>query len=211
VDNTLQACEGASALSTTKPGVQPCIVHSRRVHTAADPLISSRLVFKGAGPLLTQVNKLVDEHSGQNKTPLTPTTANRILEDFTPPGGHTLTGGKGVEGADIQLRNGADQTIAKVEVKAVDNFRGFQRELSDSTSTSENKRPPQVGTGDTLAIQLPDGTDVSKFMNRYWGNPDRQRSAEELDRLSRTFIVIYDQKGNVLMPKQPIYNPPEKP
>jgi hypothetical protein len=157
-----------------------------------------------------QVSSLVKEHSGQNTTPLTPQTAGRVLEDAVPPGGSTRVAGTGVQGADVRVLDMNGRPVGNVEIKAVDGFRGFQRYLSDSTQGGSTGLT-QVTVGDTIAFQLPNGTDASNFLARYWGVPGRTTDSAELTRLSNTFVVIYDQRGNVLLPKQPVYNPPKKP
>jgi hypothetical protein len=160
-------------------------------------------------PTARQVERLVQEHSGQNTTPLSPRTAEQILADYTPPGGSTHVRGEGGQGADVQVRNSADQIVGNVEVKAVGGYGGFNGELSSAANRPNQNN--QVGVGDTLAIQVPNGTDASAFLARYWGTPGRTTDPAILDRLSQTYVVVYDQQGRVLVPRQPIYNPPKKP
>jgi hypothetical protein len=125
-------------------------------------------------------------------------------------GGSTATRGPGVQSADVQLSNSAGLPVGNVEVKAVDGFRGFQDSLSRSTQSSSAGNM-QVGAGDTIAFQVPDGTNVTNYLSRYWGVQGRTSSPGDLDRLRSTYVVVYDQQGRVLLPRQPIYNPPEKP
>jgi filamentous hemagglutinin len=163
-----------------------------------------------AQPVSEQVSSLVKEHSGQNTTPLTPATAGRALEDAAPPGGSTRVTGAGVQGADVRVFDMNGRPVGNVEIKAVDGFRGFQRYLSESTQGGSSGLT-QVTTGDTIAFQVPNGADASSFLARYWGVPGRTTDPAELARLGNTYVVIYDQQGNVLLPKQPVYNPPKKP
>jgi len=87
-----------------------------------------------------------------------------------------------------------------VEMKSVLGFGGFNKELTEAALV---QAPDEL-----VVFQVKNGTDLSKWLAKYWGAPVRlaERTSEELQILRRTEVTILDEGGRVVLPRQPIYN-----
>ncbi|MET0005930.1 MAG: LysM peptidoglycan-binding domain-containing protein [Candidatus Thiodiazotropha sp.] len=141
------------------------------------------------------------------KFPLTEINANKMLDEFVPEGFKPRTvAGPGGQGADLVLE-GPNGQIFKIENKSTQSFRGFDKEISHAAQNQ--------ASGNLVFVQVPKGTDASKWMARYWGNRTGifdstiPENVAKLNVYKNTDIVVFDPNGNLLLPRQPIYNPPK--
>ena len=66
-----------------------------------------------------------------------------------------------------------------------------------------------------MFVQVPEGTNTTSWMGRFWGNrinagildSSNSVNAAKLNIYKNTEIIIVDPKGNILLPRSPIYNP----
>jgi GTPase involved in cell partitioning and DNA repair len=132
-----------------------------------------------------------------------------MLDEYVPEGFTPKTvAGPGGRGADLVLE-GPNGQILRIENKSTQSFRGFDGEISHAAQNQ--------ATGNLVFVQAPEGTDATKWMARFWGNRAKAgmldtsvpANAAKLDIYKNTDIVIYDPKGNLLLPRQPIFNPPK--
>jgi hypothetical protein len=152
--------------------------------------------------------RLIEEHS-QDKTspPLTRAAADAIVLLTQPDGSSATVVGKNVEGPDIYYHDldvNSGLVIGTVQVKSIKGWRGFDAELSKELNAGD--QGSQV-----VAFQVPEGTDVSKWMARYWGNRKSQTAgwtAASNPYVDRSVLIV-DSAGNVLLDEQPVFNPPK--
>ncbi|MDO8329297.1 MAG: hypothetical protein Q7T36_02370 [Fluviicoccus sp.] len=139
------------------------------------------------------------------KFPLTEVNARKMLYEYAPDG-YTprKVAGPGGAGADLVF-DGPGGAVFKIENKSTTSFGSFKDELSHAAQ--------RQAQGNLVFVQVPEGVDVSKWMSRFWGyrkdlynNPTPENIAK-LDLYRKTEIVIHDEKGVNLLPRQPIYNP----
>ncbi|MES9859421.1 MAG: hypothetical protein ABW160_21660 [Candidatus Thiodiazotropha sp. 4PDIV1] len=143
------------------------------------------------------------------KFPLSEVNARKMLDEYVPEGFTPKTvAGPGGQGADLVLE-GPNGQIFRIENKSTQSFRGFDGEISHAAQNQ--------ATGNLVFVQAPEGTDAVKWMARFWGNRVKAgmldtsipANAAKLDIYKNTDIVIYDPKGNLLLSRQPIFNPPK--
>lgn len=161
-------------------------------------------------PTPADIARLVAEHSRANESPLTHAAALGIIAQTQPPGTRAEIAGAGVEGPDIRYVDQCDgASVETVQVKSIDNFRGFNRELSRELNRSPESQSRiiafQVDPARLTARDLP----IENWTGRYWGN---RRSADpqgwqiEAGQHAGREILIVDPNGRVLM-RGPVFDP----
>lgn len=140
------------------------------------------------------------------KFPLTRTNADRILK-MGPEATEPHVKGPGGAGADVEFQDPTtSETVDRVEVKCTQSLRAFDSELSYAVQSQAQ--------GCKVVVQVPPGTDAERWMRRFWGNRKKLLDTEDpddqakLELYKNTTIEIVDPDGNVLLPRQPVYNPP---
>jgi len=148
-------------------------------------------------------------HDSNPKFRLSEVNARKILDELIPNGYvPKRVAGAGGAGADLITVN-AKGEIFRIENKSTQSFRGFDDLLSDGAQYQADKG--------LIVIQVPEGTDGNKWMARFWGNRIKHgnildgspNNTKKLDIYKNTQIIMIDPKGNIILPRQPIYNPPK--
>lgn len=150
------------------------------------------------------VDVLTQEHPN-----LSAKNAWRIVDDLAPPKSTPrVAGGQGDGGADVQYVDASGTVVARVEVKAgIENANRFSEHLSYA---AQNQAP-----GGLVVVQVPQGADVGNWLGRFWGRRQNlvQSTAPadvaKMNFYKTTDVTILDSSGKVLLPRQPIYNPPK--
>jgi hypothetical protein len=138
------------------------------------------------------------------KFPLTKVNARKILTDFAPEGFKPRNvAGSGGAGADVVFEN-AKGELFKIENKSITSIRSFDKEISSAVQ--------RQASGGLIFIQVPEGTDVDNWLARFWGNRKNMinnpspEDVLKLEKYRTTEVVIHDEKGKVLLPRQTVYN-----
>lgn len=138
---------------------------------------------------------------------LSEVNAQKMLDDLAPPGFTPRTvAGPGGEGADL-IFDGPGGQIFKIENKAIETARGFDKALSHA---AQSQAP-----GNLVFVQVPEGTSAAQSMGKFWGNrikadilnPNIPQNVAKMNIYKNTEIIIADPKGAILLPRGPIYNP----
>jgi len=141
------------------------------------------------------------------KFPLTEINARKMLDELAPPGFTPRTvAGPGGEGADLVF-DGPKGKVFKIENKAIESARGFDKALSHAAQSQ--------ASGNLVFVQVPEGTNAAQWMSKFWGNrikadilnPDIPENVTKMNVYKNTEIIIADPNGTILLPRGPIYNP----
>lgn len=171
------------------------------------PFSSSRAMnieLARLGKIQDAVDVLVKEHPH-----LTAKNAFNAIDDLAPQGtSPRVSGATGEGGADVRFVRDDGTEVLRVEFKAMNE--GQLRTFDAHVSHAAQAQAP----GGVVVVQVPVGTDVSKWMARFWGNRKTLVAATDAESITKmnyyknTQITIVDASGKVLVPKQPIYKPP---
>ena len=139
------------------------------------------------------------------KFPLSERNAKIVINDLKPPGfTPEKIAGPGGEGADIVFQ-GPNGEIFKIEVKCIHGgFSSFNRALSHAAQ--------KQAIGNIVFIQVKEGADVSNWLKRFLGNRKSILTSQDpadilkLHNYRSTDLIILDDKGNVLLSQQKIFN-----
>lgn len=156
-------------------------------------------------PTPADIDRLVAEHSQDKASPpLTHAAANSIVAQTQPPGTKAKIAGQGVEGPDIVYSDICTKMeVDTVQVKSIMGFRGFDKELSDELDL-DNPKPSRI-----IAFQVPENTNVSKWMGRYWGNRIKDNPSGwhvKAAMHAHMEVLIVDPYGKMLE-RQPVFDP----
>lgn len=155
-------------------------------------------------PAMTEkiINNLLSDTNKDR--PLTEINARTMLT-LAPEGYRPKTvAGAGGEGADLVFAN-SNGDLFKIENKSTASYASFKGHLVRAAK--------QQATGSLVFIQVPDGTDVSKWMARFWGSRKHIINSVDTEHVNAmsayktTKLVIYSASGVLLLESQYIYNP----
>jgi hypothetical protein len=171
-------------------------------------------------PAPQQIGQLVAEHSKDGE-PLTPAATATILTAAQPEGTRQIAiAGDNTQGPDAYFLDDCGKLLGTVQIKAVNNWNGvnlgLRGELGAAMPSAGEKLkiPFQSKFGsDVIAIQVPSGTDASKFMARYWGQPERRATdlqegwTSENNPHAGRRVLFVDDTGKILSGPSPAFDP----
>ncbi|MDG9670258.1 hypothetical protein ONV78_21145 [Hahella sp. CR1] len=196
VVNPQAAGASGEALRTS----QPSETRSVEAHNAGFGSVSNESDYSQV------ISGLIEDSN--KKFPLTEINARIILDKFVPEGFvPEAVAGPGGKGADL-VTKGPDGEVFKIENKCTASARGFDKEISHAAQNQAE--------GCLVFVQVPEGTDAARWMGKFWGNRQTilnnhtPENVQKLEVYKNTDIVIYDDKGSELLPRQPIFNPDGK-
>ena len=143
--------------------------------------------------------------------PLTHASQEKIFAEFKPQGEvfREVPGkggvGSGAQGTspDIIYRNANGTQVFSVEVKCIERQSGFNDRLSYAAQNQAQ--------GDLIVFQVPNGTDPSGWLGRFWGNRQALITSTDpadiakMNAYRTTNVTILDELGRVLLQPQKIY------
>lgn len=136
---------------------------------------------------------LMEEHHGRkNGNPLTPANAYRAMEG--PPGSTPFVGPRGSEGADVRFLDDAGNQVFAREVKTIIG-------TNNSVDRAIKEARPQLGGGDEVIIQAPDGVGPFKAEQSV-ALFQRRRNDERLAKYEGINVRLVDRDGNDLYQHQ---------
>jgi hypothetical protein len=167
------------------------------------PRLFSKSSNGSNGELSNFINELIKDSN--RKLPLSEVNAKKILTELAPEGFKPRSvAGSGGPGADV-IFEGPKGQIFKIENKSTTSFRSFDSELAYAAQNQASEN--------LVFVQVPENTDVSKWLARFWGNRkdllnnSTSENLEKLEKYKTTEVVIFDINGTELLPRQPIYSP----
>ena len=217
----------------TKPGAEPAEQAAPKVEDKdkceKTEGSSSAQGASKVEPTPAQIAQLVAEHSKDDGPPLTAAAARAILIGAQPEGTKSIVvAGDNTRGPDAYFLDGCGKLLGTVQIKAIGNWdsgaKEFKRELGTPMPSANDKLNVPFATksgndfvkfgSDVIAFQLPERTDVSRAMGRYWGQPERKTRAQaenwtvENNPHSGRQVLFVDEKGTILSGPSPVFNPP---
>lgn len=146
---------------------------------------------------LQRIEEIVSDSNPNQRMSIV--NAERVLDDFHPPGYELgSVAGSGGAGSDLVFVNAATDATFSIENKSVTGRSSFNKALRHAVQDQD---------ADLVFVQVPAGTDAENWLARFVGS----RNAEQLAPYAGTDVVFVDPTGNVLLPRQPIYDPPIPP
>lgn len=176
------------------PASEALVTRTRLQRLAPESFDSLASQYSGS-QLAVIADVIVDSNTDLRMSPV---NANALVTEFAPEGAVLReVAGPGGAGSDLVF-DLPDGTEFRVEHKSLTSNEKYASRITYAVDSQG---------ADVVFLQVREGTDVERWLGRFWGNRQNYTD-QQLAHYASTEIEIRDTAGKVLLERQPIWNPP---